>query len=173
MVPVQQDAGAKRKVRVARQDRRDDLWNLLRTLAAVRVDEHGDVGIRRERGDAGEAGSTVAAAGLAHDAGSCLPRDEGRRVGGSIVETITSSTTSPGTRRMSSPITRASLSAGTIKTVFIRRPRRHAREGSLPTRRATLEPPRTPEAPLRRGGPTTGWPRARQGRRRTRRRWCP
>src|SRR5215510_16453205 len=74
MVPVQQDAGAKRKVRVARQDRRDDLWNLLRTLAAVRVDEHGDVGIRRERGDAGEAGSTVAAAGLAHDAGSCLPR---------------------------------------------------------------------------------------------------
>src|SRR5258705_1236697 len=85
MVPGE-DAGTEDQVRTAGQDRCQYLWDLLRALAAVRVDEHGDAGIRRDGCDAGEAGGAVTAPGLAHDAGSRLPRDRRRRVGGSVVD---------------------------------------------------------------------------------------
>src|SRR5437867_8602106 len=81
-----QGAGTEHEVRSAGHDGCDHLWDLLRALAAVRGDEHGEAGIRRDGGNAREAGSAVTAPGLAHDTGSRLPRDGGRPVGGGVVD---------------------------------------------------------------------------------------
>src|SRR5262245_42288114 len=81
-----QDAGTEDQVCAASQDGLEDERDLLRALAAVGVDEHGDTGIRRERGDAGEASGAVAAPGLAHDAGARLARGRSRRVGRRVVD---------------------------------------------------------------------------------------
>src|SRR3989475_2041106 len=76
---------AEHQVRAAGEDGVQYERDLLRSLTAVRVEEHGDASVRRKRDDASEAGSSVAAPRLMHYAGSRIARDGGRRVGGAIV----------------------------------------------------------------------------------------
>src|SRR6266849_6231673 len=76
---------AEHQVRAAGEDGIQHQRNLLRSLTAVRVEEHRDAGVRRKRDDASEAGSSVAAPRLMHHAGSRIARHRGRRVGGAVV----------------------------------------------------------------------------------------
>src|SRR5258705_10808627 len=76
---------AEHQVRAAGENGVEHQRNLLRSLAAVRVEEHRDGGIRRQRDDAGEAGSSVPAPRLMHHAGSRIARHSRRRVGRAVV----------------------------------------------------------------------------------------
>src|SRR5438093_4509037 len=84
-MPPHQFPRAEHQVRVAAEDGIQHQRELLRSLTTVRVEEHSDASVPRKRGDASEAGSSVAAPRLMHHAGSRIAGDGGRRVGGAVV----------------------------------------------------------------------------------------
>ena len=77
-------ARADHEVGPAFQDRRDDLGQLARLVAAVSVQEDDDVGVPG-RGDSREAGLAVAPQRLRHDRGAGSARDLGRPVARAVV----------------------------------------------------------------------------------------
>ena len=114
--PPAETARADHEVGATVQDRRDDLRQLPRLVAAVPVEEDDDLRISCG-GDPGETRLAVAAARLGHHRGAGRARDLGRAVARAVVHDDHLRTTG-GTERTTSPIACSSSSAGMITTML-------------------------------------------------------